>query len=321
MSGNATLNATLQAIANNATPIQYSVTPMPTPIPANMATTILDWQPVPVFGVTLWAIIALLSLAALVIVYFHWSDKSADLDVIKSWFIKAKEIKLGKMQVLRLSRAGNFIPDCLDIFDNVLSYGDSEENINQWHLNSPQGIIKIGGISAPIISEEWDQNRDIATEIAITTATEHLNSNIDTFKILLKERFEYLVSKGIYPEDAPSPADLVMPINNGLDYAGKREENDLANYEKSGRRLLELIYPEGIRMDAHSQWNHNRFRKFWLKGNSSAFHGGDNLRRVEDEFVKRSEKQPGFFEKYGGMIIGAIIALGLPLLASVISLG
>jgi len=321
MPGNTTLNATLQAIAQNATPIKISLTPMPTPIPEGMTTTVLDWQPVPIFGVTLWAILALLSLAALVIIYFHWSDKSANLDAIKPWFIKIKEIKIGKMQVIRLSRAGNFIPDCLDIFDNVLSYGDSEENINQWHLNSPQGIIKIAGISAPIISEDWDQNRDIVTELAVCHATELMEKNIENFKIALTQRHKDLVKAGVYPADAENPADLIFPIRNGLDYIGKPDESKAARYEHSGRRMLELIFPRGIPMDAFNQYNQNRFRKFWFKGSSSALMGGINLRRVDDEFTNRSEVKPGFFERYGGMLIGAIILLGLTLLGSVIPLG
>jgi hypothetical protein len=318
---NTTLNATLQAIVNNTTPVQYSVTAAPTPIPAGVATTVLDWQPVPVFGVSLWAVMMLLSLAALVIVYFHWSDKSGNLDAIKPWFIKMKEIKIGKMQVLRLSRAGNFIPDCLDIFDNILSYGDSEANINQWHLNSPQGIIRIGGISAPILSEDWDQNRDIVTEIAICQATDTLEKNIESLKIELNARFQELVSSGAYPRNAENPSNLIFPIRNGLDYIGKPDETKAADFDRSGRRMLELIYPEGIPIEAFNQYNQNRFRKFWFKGSTSALMGGINLRRVDDEFVKRQEQDRGFFAKYGALLIGALIFLGCMVGGAAVPLG
>jgi hypothetical protein len=321
MPANATLNATLQAIVNGSAPVQVQVTVGPTPIPAGMATTALDWQPIPVFGVTLWAILFLLSFAALVIVWFHWADKSGDLDAIKPWFIKMKEIKLGKMQVLRLSRAGNFIPDCLDIFDNVLSYGDSEENINMWYLNTPMGMIKIGGISAPIISEDNNLNRDIVTEIALCQATDFLAKNIDALKIQLSERHKKLVELGLYPKDAMSPVDLVKPINNGLDYIGKPDENQPADYGMSGRRLLELIFPNGLPIDAISQFNQNRFRKFWFKGRTSAFYGGTNIRRVDDEFVKKDEKPQGFFAKYGALLIAAMVFLGCMIGGAVIPLG
>ena len=116
---NITVNATLQAIANTSAPIRLTVTPMPTPIPPGMVTTALDWAPIPIapFNLPLWFIFALLSAGALLVVWFHWNDMSSNLDAIKPWFIKIKEIKLGKTQVLRLSRAGNFIPDVLDTFD------------------------------------------------------------------------------------------------------------------------------------------------------------------------------------------------------------
>ena len=307
---NTTLNATLQAIANGSAPVQFTVTPMPTPIPAGIATTALDWQPVPVFGVSLWAVLLLLSLAALILVWFHWSDKSSNLNAIKPWFIKLKELKLGKIQVLRLSRAGNFIPDCLDIFDNVLSYGDSEDNINMWHLNDPMGIIKIGGISAPIISEDNDQNRDIPVEIAICHAAEILNANIERFRIQLNTRFKELVQSGAYPPDAQNPANLIRPITNGDDYIGQYDEDKAAEYEKSGRRILQLINQEGIRMPAFAQFNQNKMRKFWFRGRTSAFYGGENLRKVDDKLVKKSDKVEGFLQRYGGLMIAAVVALG-----------
>lgn len=307
---NTTLNATLQSIANHTAPIEITVTPAPTPMPGNFATTALDWQPIPVFGIPFWAVLALLSFAVFVLVIIHWHDKSSDINAIKPWFIKAKEIAVGKMQVVRLSRAGNFIPDCLSIFDNVLSYGDSEENINQWHLNSPRGILRIGGIQAAVVSEDWDQNRDIVTEIAICYAADNIENNMDDLRRRLKERHARLVKDGLYPEDAEDPSELVRPIHNGLDYIGQTDEGEATNYKISGRRVLQLLYPDGVRIPAFNQYNQNKFRKFWLRGDTSAFFGGQNIRRVEDEFVKRTDQQPGFFQKYGAMMLAALVFLG-----------
>lgn len=313
MSDNATIiNETIRNIINHTAPVQLPVTPMPTPLPPGVATTALDWAPIPIapFNIPIWAILAFLSFGALIIVILHWWDMSGNLNAIKPWFIKAKEIKLGKMQVVRLSRAGNFIPDCLDIFDNILSYGESDENINQWRLNSPQGIIHIGGITAAIISEDWDQNRDIVTEIAICDAAEKLNTDIEKLRLELNEKHKALIAMGAYPPDSPNPATLIRPIQSGLDYLGKFEEQKAEQPHLSGRRALQLLYPDGIRMRAYNQYAQNKFRKFWLRGNTSALFGGENIRRVEDEFVKKSDVQPGFFQKYGAMLIGALVFLG-----------
>ena len=103
---------------------------------------------------------------------------------------------------------------------DILSFGDSEENINMWHLNSPY-LIRIGGISAPIISEDNDQNRDIVTEIAICHAAEYLNANIEELRTKLNARYKELVSVGAYPADAENPANLIRPITDGDDYIGQ----------------------------------------------------------------------------------------------------
>lgn len=322
MPANATINETIQNIINHTAPVQLQVTPMPTPIPPGVTTTVLDWSPIPIapFNIPLWAILFVLSLAALVIVILHWWDMSGNLDAIKPWFIKAKEIKLGKMQVVRLSRAGNFIPDCLDIFDNILSYGESDENINQWHLNSPLGIVRVGGIIAAIVSEDWDQNRDIVTEIAICHAADILNTNIEDLRKELSDRHKKLIAQGVYPSDARNPAELIRPIQSGLDYLGKTDENDKEHFEISGRRVLQLLYPEGIRIKAYNLFAQSKFRKFWFRGNTSALFGGENLRRVDDEFVKKSDQQPGFFQRYGSMLIGAMVFLGCIIAAAAIPL-
>jgi hypothetical protein len=322
---NTTVNNTIQAIINHTAPVQLSVTPAPTPIPAGIATTALDWAPIPIepFNIPLWAILAFLSFAALVIVFFHWNDKSADLNAIKPWFIKIKELALGKIQVIRLSRAGTFIPDCLDIFDNVISYGDSEQNISMWRLNSPQGMIKVGGVSAAILSEDWNQNRDIVTECAIMHASDTLEQQFEELKIKLNKRYQELVGDGLYPPNAENPANLIRPIQNGLDYIGKSREKEDAkvNFEISGRRLLQLLFPEGIAINAYINFNQNKFRKFWYKGSSAALYGGTNIRRVEDELVKHNEKEAGFFQKYGAMLIAAMVFLGCMIAGAVIPLG
>jgi len=209
------INATIAAIIANNSAAKPIITVAPTPIPTPvLPTTALDWAPIPIppFNIPLWFIIFVLSAAALVMVYFKWSDQSANLDSIKVWYLKARELALGKMQVIRLSRAGNFIPDCLTLFDNILSYGDSEENINQWRLRSSQGIIKIAGISAAFLSEDMDQNRDPVVEEALCTASEELDDNIDAFRSALTTRYDQLVKDKIY--DGENPANYIKPIHS-----------------------------------------------------------------------------------------------------------
>jgi len=319
---NQSVNSTIQQIIAHVTPVQLPVTPMPTPLPAGVTTTALDWAPIPLapFNIPIWVILGFLSFAALIIIVFHWYDMSGNLDAIKPWFIKAKEIKLGKMQAVRLSRAGNFIPDCLDIFDNILSYGESEENINQWILNSPQGIIRIGSISAAIVSEDWDKTRDIVTEIAVCYAAEKLNKDIEQLRKELSDKHKQLIEQGVYPKTAQNPAELIKPILSAMDYIGKPDETSAQKFEISGRYILQLLYPEGIRIPAFNLYAQNKFRKFWLRGNTSALFGGENLRRVEDEFVKKTDKQPGFFQKYGAMLIGALVFMGCVIAGAAIPL-
>ena len=93
--------------------------------------------------------------------------------------------------------------------------------------------------------------------------------------------------------------------------SGSTDDERAPDYGKSGRFLLQLLNPEGIYMPSFGQWNQNKMRKFWFRGKTSAFFGGENIRKVEDKLVKKTDQQPGFFQKYGAILIAALLLLGL----------
>ena len=229
------------------------------------------------------------------------------------------ELKAGKMQVIRLTRAGNFIPDCMDIFDNVLAYGDSSENLNQWKMRSSNGIIRIGGISAALLSEDFDQNRDPPVEMAICRASRLLDENMDSFRRALTERYNELVTSKIY--DGENPAKLIRPIHSYNDYIGKASDKDASKHEQSGHSLFQWIFPAGIPIHSYTPFNQIESRKFWPAGNStSAFFGGENQRIVEEKLVKPTDKQRGFLEQWGGIMAACLVFLGCLVVGMVINL-
>lgn len=306
------MNESIMAIINGSAP-EVIATPIPTqtPIPKGIAYTALDWSPIPIvpFNIPVWAIFAFMSFAALVLIYFKWNDQSSNLDSVKVWYMKAAELKAGKMQVLRLTRGGNFIPDCMDIFDNILAYGDSDLNINQWKMRSSHGIIRIGGISAAILSEDFDQNRDPPTEMAICRASSLIDEHMDEFRTALTERYNQLVKAGIY--EGENPAKLVRPIHSYNDYIGKATDKDAAREANSGHALFQWIFPEGIPIKSYIPFNQTEARKFWPAGNStSAFFGGENMRIVEEKLVKPADKVRGFLEQWGGVMIAGLVFCG-----------
>ena len=316
------MNETILAIINGSAP-QVIATPVPTqtPLPVGVATSALDWSPIPIppFNIPIWAIFAFLSFAALVLIFLKWNDQSADLDSIKVWYMKMAELKAGKMQVIRLTRAGNFIPDCMDIFDNVLAYGDSSENLNQWKMRSSNGIIRIGGISAALLSEDFDQNRDPPVEMAICRASRLLDENMDNFRRALTERYNELVTSKIY--DGENPAKLIRPIHSYNDYIGKASDKDASKHEQSGHSLFQWIFPTGIPIHSYTPFNQIESRKFWPAGNStSAFFGGENQRIVEEKLVKPTDKQRGFLEQWGGIMAACLVFLGCLVVGMVINL-
>ena len=316
------INETIAAIINGSAP-EVIATPIPTqtPLPVGISSTALDWSPIPIppFNIPIWAILAFLSFAALVMIYLKWNDQSGDLDSVKVWYLKMAELKAGKMQVIRLTRAGNFIPDCMDIFDNILAYGDSSDNLNQWKMRSSSGIIRIGGISAALLSEDFDQNRDPPVEMAICRASRLLDENMDNFRKALTDRYNELVSSKIY--DGENPAKLIRPIHSYNDYIGKASDKDAAKDAQSGHSLFQWIFPAGIPIHSYTPFNQTESRKFWPAGNStSAFFGGENQRIVEEKLVKPNEKPRGWLDQWGGIIFACLAFCGCLIVGMVINL-
>ena len=316
------VNETIAAIINGSQPeVIATVIPTQTPIPAGIATSVFDWAPIPIppFNIPIWVVFVLLSFAALILIFFKWNDQSSNLDPIKVWYIKMAELKAGKMQVIRLTRAGNFIPDCMDIFDNVLAYGDGSENLNQWKLRSSAGIMRIGGIAAALLSEDFDQNRDPPTEMAITRASHLLDEYMDEFRSALTQRYAELKAAKIY--EGENPANLVRPIHSYNDFIGKATDKDSPKDERSGHTLFKWIFPEGIPIKSYTPFDQIESRKFWPDGNNtSAFFGGENQRIVEEKFIKPNDNKRGFLDKWGGLIVSSMIFFGCLLAGAVIPL-
>ncbi len=281
---------------------------MPTPIiadpistgqvvPSGMAINpVFDWSPF--LGLPIWLFISVGFLLLFIYVNIYWMLRIGKLSSVKGWRESLKKMGQEDQQVWVISRMQKLTIECMTSKDNVLSSHDPV-NIAMYHVNSPMGIIRIGGNPAVVISEDFDQNRDVVTEIALCHVIDEFNANQEELKDDVTQATNDAKAEGRNLPAAP----VVKPME------------DCGAYEVYGRKVLEQLYPEGLDIPPYNIFNPNRFRKYFPKGCSGMWFGGELIHDARKLNLRRKEK--GFWEVYtflllaGGIALVAIIAAWL----------
>ena len=250
--------------------------------PQGMGFTIFDWQVA--LGIPAWIFIDAFFIFCVAAVAVYWWAKLRKLSAVSGWAESLKNMDIHDVQVWIISRTQKLIIGCMKIEDNVLSYHDPTK-IGMWHHNTRESVIRIGGNPAVVVSEDYDQTRDIISEIALTDNCDEMNKNQDA---LIK-----------WKEETGDTSMTVSPIESYEDY------------EDYGRETLQLIHPEGLPMKAYNIFNNIRFLKYFPKGCSHMFFGGEL--ELESRGLHQNENEKGFWEKHAlliGSILIAIVAIG-----------
>jgi hypothetical protein len=261
--------------------------------PPGLTTTIFDWQPVPQFGFPIWIAVSIALIIILIAVIRYWWKRSGRLNSVKGWLESLRKMSQYDMQVWIISRVQKLTIECLTIKDNVLSNHD-ETQIGMWHVNSAMGVIRVGGNPAVVISEDYDQNRDFITEIALCHACDNANAHMDELYKKLDEAYQVALNEKKITENVSNPALLCHPIH------------DAEVYDRTGRELLKNLNMEGIYIWSYNIFNPNRFRKYFPRGCSGMFFGGELIRDAEK--LNTNVKESNWIEKNLVLIIAVVFA-------------
>jgi len=246
-------------------------------LPPNTATTFLDASVA--VGVPIWVFLVTFLFFVFVAVFVWWLAKLRKLSAVAGWSESLKNQDTGSVQVWIITRTQKLIIGCMKIEDNILSYFDKTK-LGMWHHNTRESVIRVGGNPAVVVSEDFDQTRDIISEIAVT-------DNCDEFNVgqekLLKLK-----------EEGKLEGAVIAPIQNFVDY------------ESYGRESLQIANPEGLRIRAFNIFSNIRFLKYFPQGRSHMFFGADVT--LESRLLKTRTKPLGFWEKHA-FLAGAIIII------------
>jgi hypothetical protein len=228
-------------------------------------------------------------------VNIYWAIRMGKLASVRGWIESLKKITQDDVQVWVISRVQKLTIDCMTIKDNVLSPHDPT-NIAMWHVNSPQGVIQVGGNKAVVVSEDSDQNRDIIVEMALCHNCDTFNATQEDYKRKLDDQYQKaLVVVKELGGDPPEKPKTVKPID------------DCDAYEEYGRKCLFFLNPDGLEIPAYNIYNPNKFRKYFPKGTGSMFCGGELIHDARKLNLRRKPKS--FWEVHAFLLMAAGIGL------------
>jgi hypothetical protein len=272
-------------VANVVYPVGTPVPVVPTGMVIN---PYLDWTPL--FGIPLWLIIGIGFIGMFIVVNLYWVFRMKKMAPVKGYVQTANNQTQEEVQVWVISKIQKLTIECLKIKDSVISFYD-KKIITRWHHNTPMSVIRVGGVPAVIVSEDFDQTRDIISEVALCFACEQFNFNQEKLKEEIKKREDDLRKAGSVVE-RPT---LVKPIT------------DYTDYENYGHRCLQVIHPDGIEIPAYNIFDTTKFRKYFPLGCTAGFFGGEFLR--DSRKLNMTRKEKSLWEKIIplGIIFGIVL--------------
>lgn len=265
----------------------------------------------PVVGVPVWLYITFGFILFFIAVNLYWVLRISKLGPVKGWGESLKKMTQNDVQVWFISRVQKLTIDCMTIKDNVLTSHDPA-NIGMWHVNTSQGIIQVGGCKAVVVSEDFDQNRDFVTEIALCHVCDEFNANQEQLKADVDKAYQEKLADakelGLSEDfiDSIKPQ-VVKPIEN------------CDAYEMYGRKCLQATHPDFLEIHPYNIYNPNRFRKYFPRGCSSMFFGGELIHDARKLNLRRKPK--GFWEVHAFLMVAAGISMIALLVAWLFPMG
>jgi hypothetical protein len=162
------------------------------------------------------------------------------------------------------------------------------------------GIVRVGGQTAVIVSEDFDRNRDFITEIALCENLDYFNENQEALIKKVDERYQKLldVAKDDEERERIKKPEVIKPIEG------------FPSYDHHGKKCLQNVNPDGLNIPPYNIYNPNRFRKYFPKGNSGTLFGGELILGARDWNIDKKEKS--LWEVYAFLLIVApFIMIGI----------
>ena len=205
-------------------------------------------------------------------------------------------------QVFSIWKNRSFVIESMFYYGNLLAYGNPLNKMQMWFHNSEKATGISAGKPVMITRDGFDGTVDFIAEMAVCA-----------IPVMFNEQWGFeLVQK--------NDLDGIPILNeNGQPVMYERERKDengqpymLTTFSDVRKRLpiLEKLWPLGIPIDIYKQYDLAEIYRFTPQDQDSLKFGGDLVEEAKEWAREDTDEKPGFFDKYGLVIICAIIGMG-----------
>jgi len=269
------------------------------------------WDHGVILGLPVWFFICVAVVFCTVVENLYWVFRMRKLKDVRGYRDTLKKASQEDVQTWVMGKTQRLTIEMLRYVDSVLSYY-TPTRISKWHHNTPMSVMHVGGLPALMVSDDFDQTRDVVSEIAICHAAEHFNEFFTPVTQVLDA-----INRGDTASlETMMDRERIEKIRKALVDIGGCEVKEIQpidnyrEYERCGHKILRILWPDGIPIPVYSIYNPVKFRKYFPKGCSAGLFGGVLIREARELVVNTPEK--GLLEKilpFAGLILIDILAL------------
>lgn len=294
-----------------------TATPMPTVAP--VLNPVLDIAPFHFTNflwlnlIPLWVIIVFCIVVYLVYFNWTWMKKCGSLSPCYGYKDALMAGSINAQQTIVFTKSRKWFIRLLTYHSEGILYFQDLLRTDMWRMGASSEVGTLGGLSAAITKDNYDEIIDPVADIALCTVCDDFNNGrfgdqqnmkraAQESKMLTFTRFD-----GTECDFATAARDGMIPDSI----------SSFADFVKL-RPILEKIWPDGIKIPCYCQYDPYASDKFTPKNRSAALFGGINLQKARD-FAAENLNEPSFWDKNGIamiLVIGAVCILGASYLAT-----
>ena len=266
--------------------------------------------PVPILGalgIPWWVIISFGVLFVMGMAVLYWLLRFKTMQPVKGYRDTLKKKAPEDSQIWVLGKTMNLNIEMLKVQDSIVSFY-SPTRISKWFHTGRPAVIHVGNVPGLVVSDDYDHTRDIVAEIALCHAADGFNEFFEPVTMTLQA-----IRDG-NEENLPIQMNRVKvdKLRKALSDMGGCDVKptpitNYHDYEVCGRKILKALFPDGIPVPSYSMYSPARFSKYFPKGCSAGFLGGQLIQEARE--LKLDQKEPGFWEKV--MPLGLLCGVGM----------
>lgn len=263
--------------------------------------------------IPLWVLIIFCIVVYLVYFNWTWMKKCSALSPCYGYKDALMAGSINAQQTIVFTKSRKWFIRLLTYHSEGILYFQDLLRTDMWRVGATSAVGTLGGLSAAITKDNYDEVIDPIGDIALCTVCDDFNHGRFGGQQNMKRAAQESKSLTFTRFDG-TECDFVTAAREGMI---PDSISNFADFVKL-RPILEIIWPDGIKIPCYCFYDPYASDKFTPKNRSAALFGGINLQKARD-FAAENFTEQSFWDRNGFamiLVLGALIILGASYLAT-----